>query len=174
MSLRTVLTAIGEDRPGLVDEVSEFVFARGGNVEDSRMANMHGQFAIVMLISGSRDAIDRISADLDALSEATAINARLTPAEAEVAAAPRLPYRLTGRALDQPGLVHQVARVLRGLEVNIESMETTLEAAPVTGAPVFAMDLVVAVPSDTSVQKLRDEIGRVCDALNIDWHLAAL
>jgi glycine cleavage system transcriptional repressor len=174
MTGRAVLTAIGEDRPGLVDEVSEFVFARGGNVEDSRMANLRGQFAIVMLISGGQDAIDRIAADLDALSEATSISARLTPAAAEVTAAPRLPYRLTGRALDQPGLVHQVARALRGLEVNIESMETTLEAAPVTGAPVFAMDLVVAVPSDTPVQKLRDELARVCDALNIDWQLAAL
>ena len=36
------------------------------------------------------------------------------------------------------------------------------------------MDLVVAVPSDTPVQKLRDELARVCDALNIDWQLAAL
>jgi glycine cleavage system transcriptional repressor len=174
MTGRTVLTAIGEDRPGLVDEVTEFVFSRGGNVEDSRMANLHGQFAIVMLISGGQDAIDRITTDLEMLNEHTAIHARLTPAAADVAAAPRLPYRLTGRALDQPGLVHQVARVLRGLEVNIETMDTTLEAAPVTGAPVFAMDLVVAVPSDTPVQKLRDELGRVCDARNIDWHLAAL
>ena len=89
-------------------------------------------------------------------------------------AAPRLPYRLTGRALDQAGLVHQVANLLRSLDVNIESMETTLEAAPVTGAPVFAMDLMIAVPSDTPIQKLRDELARVCDSLNIDWHLAAL
>jgi glycine cleavage system regulatory protein len=58
--------------------------------------------------------------------------------------------------------------------VNIESMETTLEAAPVTGAPVFAMELVMAVPSETPISTLRDELARVCDALNIDWHLAAL
>ena len=171
----TVLTAIGEDRPGLVEEVSEFVFARGGSIEDSRMANMHGQFAIVMSIAGPPAAIERITADLDALGRRTRIDARLTPAARAVApATPRLPHRLTGRALDQAGLVHHVANVLRSLDVNIESMETTLEAAPVTGAPVFAMDLVIAVPSETPVQALRDELGRVCDALNIDWHLAPL
>ena len=70
--------------------------------------------------------------------------------------------------------MHQVANLLRSLDVNIESMETTLEAAPVTGAPVFAMDLVIAVPGDTPVQKLRGELARVCDSLNIDWHLAPL
>jgi glycine cleavage system transcriptional repressor len=175
MTERTVLTAIGDDRPGLVEDVSEFVFTRGGSIEDSRMANMQGQFAIVMLIGGTREAIDRITDDLDALSERTAIHARLTPAlRTRIEAAPRLPYRLTGRALDQTGLVHQVANLLRSLDVNIESMETTLEAAPVTGAPVFAMDLVLAVPNDTPVQKLRGELARVCDSLNIDWHLAPI
>jgi glycine cleavage system transcriptional repressor len=175
MNQRTVLTAIGEDRPGLVEEVSEFVFARGGSIEDSRMANMQGQFAIVMLIGGTHEAIDRITTDLDALSQQTAIHARLTPAlRAGVGAAPRLPYRLTGRALDQTGLVHQVANLLRSLNVNIESMETTLQAAPVTGAPVFAMDLIIALPNDTPIQKLRGELARVCDSLNIDWHLAPL
>ena len=175
MTARTVLTAIGEDRPGLVEEVSEFVFARGGSIEDSRMANLHGQFAIVMLIGGAQEAIDRIAADLDALDERTSIHARLTPVpETGAAATPRLPYRLTGRALDQAGLVHQVANVLRTHGVNIESLDTTLEAAPVTGAPVFAMELVIAVPSDTPVQRLRDELARVCDELNIDWQLAPL
>ena len=70
--------------------------------------------------------------------------------------------------------MHQVANVLRGLDVNIESMETTLEAAPVTGAPVFAMDLVIAVPSGTPARELRDELASVCEPLNIDWHLAPL
>jgi glycine cleavage system transcriptional repressor len=168
-----VLTAIGADRPGLVEEVSEFVFARGGNVEDSRMANMHGQFAIVMLVGGPQEALDRLAADLDALEARTAIHARLTPAS-DPAAAPRSPYRLTGQALDQPGLVHEVANALRGLNVNIETMDTTLEAAPVTGTPVFAMDLVLGVPDETPVDALRDELARVCDALNIDWRLEPL
>ena len=175
MTQYTVLTAIGEDRPGLVEEVSEFVFARGASIEDSRMANMQGQFAIVMLIGGAQEAIDRVTTDIDALSSQTGIHARLTPTvRAGTGGPPRLPYRLTGRALDQTGLVHQVANLLRSLNVNIESMETTLEAAPVTAAPVFAMDLIIAVPGDTPLQKLRDEVARVCDSLNIDWQLSPL
>jgi glycine cleavage system transcriptional repressor len=175
MTERTVLTAIGEDRPGLVEDVSEFVFARGGSIENSRMANMQGQFAIVMVISGAEQAIDRITTDLDTLSLQAGIHARLTPAgRVGVETKPRLPYRLTGRALDQSGLVHQVANLLRSLDVNIESMETDIEAAPVTGAPIFAMDLIIAVPHETPIQKLRDEVAHVCDSLNIDWHLELL
>src|SRR5918911_396354 len=101
MHERTVLTAIGEDRPGLVEEVSEFVSTRGGSIEDSRMANMHGQFAIVMVIAGTRDAIARITAELEGWSAEVGMSARLTAAGRRGAdATPRLPYRLTGRALD--------------------------------------------------------------------------
>jgi glycine cleavage system transcriptional repressor len=174
VSGQVVLTAIGADRVGLVDEVSEFVLARGGNVEDSRMVNLHGQFAIVMLVRGGETALDRLRADLDTLRSESRVHAQLVPAAAEHAPQPGLPFRLTGRALDQPGLVHSVAHLLRGLNVSIESMDTTLEAAPITGAPVFAMQLLVAVPTDTPVARLREELAAICDPLNIDWHLAAL
>ena len=128
MHERTVLTAIGDDRPGLVEEVSAFVLGRGGSIEDSRMANMHGQFAIMMLIGGSRDTLDSLEAELELLRSQTALHAQLTPAvRSDAGSTPRLPYRLTGRALDQTGLVHQVANVLRSLQINIERMETTLE-----------------------------------------------
>jgi glycine cleavage system regulatory protein len=36
------------------------------------------------------------------------------------------------------------------------------------------MDLVIAVPHDTPIQRLRDELAAICDSLNIDWHLALL
>src|SRR5579871_3840331 len=125
MTRHAVLTAIGEDRPGLVQEVSEFLLEHGGSIEDSRMANLQGQFAIVMLVSGADEALEALAAEIAALEARTGINARLI-----------------ARALDQPGVVHQVANALRGLDVNIESMETTLVAAPITGAPVFSMDLI--------------------------------
>ena len=47
-----ILTALGIDRPGLVDEVSRFIYDRGGNIEDSRMVNLRGQFAIMVLVGG--------------------------------------------------------------------------------------------------------------------------
>ena len=43
-----------------------------------------------------------------------------------------------------------------------------------TGAPLFAMELILAVPSDTPLASLREQLARVCDALNIDWTLAPL
>jgi glycine cleavage system transcriptional repressor len=172
---RTVLTAVGADRSGLVEEVSEFLFERGCSIEDSRMANLQGQFAMVMLVAGPEEAIEKVSAEVDALASGTGIHARLTPvAEATTPTAASVPCRFAGSALDQPGLVHRVAEVFRHFDANIETMETTLGAAPITGAPLFEMTAVVAIPASVSMQALRDELGRVCDAINVDWELAPL
>ena len=40
-----VLTVIGEDRPGLVEALSETVAVHGGNWLESRMAHLAGRFA---------------------------------------------------------------------------------------------------------------------------------
>src|SRR5579863_1169848 len=133
-----ILTAIGIDRPGLVDEVSEFIFSRGGNIEDSRMVNLRGQFAIMVLVGGNEQTLSGVRKDLGVLSRQTSLRAEVHDAAppASTATGEALPFRLTGTAIDQPGLVHRISHLLRELHVNIESLETRLRPAPYTGAPM--------------------------------------
>ena len=171
-----ILTAIGADRPGLVDEVSQFIFERGGNLEDSRMVNLRGQFAMMVLIGGSDAVLSKVESELPRLTERTRLHAELRPATPPGApgtptAVDAMPYRLRASAIDQSGLVHRLAHVLRDQGINIESMDTRLAAAPYTGAPVFEMELVVSVPRKTPLAQLRQQLGRLCDELNIDWQL---
>ena len=137
------------------------------------MANMHGQFAIVMAMSGTQEAVDRITADIDALRERTGMDVRLTPVspaarrgDAAIAVPAHRPGSRPGRAGARGR-----ERPLRSLaRVNIESMQTTLEPAPVTGAPLFAM-----VTSSPGVPEGHPrpgapwtELARVCDSLGIE------
>ena len=47
-----VLTAVGPDRPGLVNHLSSFIREADASIEDSRMAILGGEFAMILLISG--------------------------------------------------------------------------------------------------------------------------
>src|SRR3954468_10349289 len=174
MQSHAILTAVGTDRPGLVDEVSQYIFDRGANIEDSRMVNLRGQFAMMVLVGGTADVLSRVQNDLAALGK-HGLHAELRPAAAGEraggAGAQALPYRLRGTGIDQAGMVHRVAHVLREMNVNIESLDTQLRAAPVTGAPMFEMELVLSVPNSTPLSALRQRVGATCDELNIDWEL---
>ncbi|NLE22680.1 MAG: hypothetical protein GX624_07880 [Actinobacteria bacterium] len=170
-----VLTAVGDDRPGLVDEVTRYVTERGGNLEDSRMVNLRGQFAMMMLIAGDEAAMARLQDGLGQLRRASHVHAELRPADAGSAEqAPALPFRLTTWAMDHPGLMQSIAHLLTEKGVNIESVESSLRPAPYTNTPLFEMELVVSLPATTPVADVREALGDLCDELNIDWQLTAL
>ncbi len=57
-----VLTAVGPDRPGLVSEISSMVLSAGANLEDSRMAILGGEFALLVLVSGDEKATGEVAA----------------------------------------------------------------------------------------------------------------
>ena len=114
MPTHAILSAIGSDRPGLVDEVSEFIFERGGNIEDSRMVNLRGQFAIMVLVAGPDQALARLRSDSWQLQQNTGLQIELRPATAATtASAQAVPYRLSATAIDQPGLIHRISHLLR-------------------------------------------------------------
>jgi len=167
-----ILTAIGADRPGLVDEVSEFIFAREGNIEDSRMVNLRGQFAMMVLIGAAEQTISRVRSELWQLQQQSGLQIELRPAsEAKGASAQAIPYRLRASAIDQPGLVHRLSHLLRAADVNIESLETHLKPAPITGTPMFEMEIIISIPRSTAIAKLKEQIAGTCGELNIDFEL---
>ena len=175
MTQHVILSAIGSDRPGLVDEVSECIFQRGGNIEDSRMVNLRGQFAIMILVAGAPEALERMRSEAWQLSQKSGLAAEVRQATAVNvgASAETMPYRLTATAIDQPGLVHRFSHLLREMRVNIESLDTKLAAAPITGTPLFEMEMVLSVPRSTSISKLRETLGKLAEEINIDWELKA-
>ena len=173
-----ILTAIGVDRAGLVDEVSQFIYDRGGNIEDSRMVNLRGQFVMVVLLGGDEATIGKLRHEQSMLAQLSGLQVEVRPTPDQPAAlagagaaAGALPFRFVATAVDRPGIVHEISHLLREMSVNIESLETRLSPAPYTGSPVFEMEAVLAAPRKTPVNELRKRLGQLCDEMNVDWEL---
>ena len=171
-----ILTAIGVDRAGLVDEVSSFIYDRGGNIEDSRMVNLRGQFAVMLLVGGDESIIGRLRREQATLATSSGLQVDVRPAleppgGAGAKPSESIPFRFLATAVDRPGIVHRISHLLWELGANIENLETRLTAAPYTGAPVFEMEAVLSAPRATSLKELRQKLGALCDEMNMDWEL---
>ncbi len=59
-----VITALGADRPGIVNAITRHVSSCGCNIEDSRLAMLGEEFTFIMLLSGTWNAITLIESTL--------------------------------------------------------------------------------------------------------------
>ena len=72
--------------------------------------------------------------------------------------------------MDHPGIVQKVVKTLRQHSVNIQSMNTEVTRAPLSGAPMFGLNLEAAVPAEKPIAKVKDEISKLAAEMNLDLH----
>jgi len=166
-----VLTAVGPDRPGLVSEISSFVHSAGANLEDSRMAILGGEFALLVLISGEERATREVAARGEALGARLGLRLLTKPTTSRQAARDFLPFHFRVTGVDRPGIVQRVAGVLAGRGVNVASLESRLEFAPESGTPMFILEANLQVPSALALEDLRRELSKACEEESWDYLL---
>ncbi len=165
-----VLTAVGTDRPGLVTELTSLLAERGANVADSRMAVLGGEFALMMLISGTDQQLDAVQREVEPLARQLGLQLLLkeTRSPTDHRAGQVRSYRVEVHALDHPGIVHAVADAIQDLGGNVVSLETSAYQAAVTGAPLFQMSVCADFPPTVTAARLRDVLEHVSEAKNAD------
>ena len=169
--MQWIVTAVGPDRPGLVGELTGHLHAGGANLLDSRMVNLRGQFAIVLLLEADEARGAGLAETLPKSAEKMGLKLFVAPQQGQPKAAGGVPYRLKSYSSDQPGIVHRVTDLLRSHGVNIEDLSTRQESAAFAGTPLFTMDLLITVPANVSVRKLRADLETLCDQINCDVDL---
>jgi glycine cleavage system transcriptional repressor len=169
-----VLTAIGTDRVGIVDDISGLVASHACNIEGSRMAVLGGEFAVIMLVSGGAASLESLGRALPAHVEKQGLHAELRPTQPPRPVESGRPYLLEAVSLDTPGIVHAVTAVLRKHGVNIEDLETETAAAPWTGAPMFRMKAHIVITPSTPFSLLRNELFALQESRDLDIVLKPL
>jgi glycine cleavage system transcriptional repressor len=168
-----ILTAIGPDRVGLVEKISEFISRHGCNIEDSKMAVFCGEFAVIVLISGEGGKLVKIGRDYREIETETGLAISIKKPSTRNPPESFLPYKLTASCMDHPGIVYQISAALSAMGVNIESMETKTYAAPVSGTPIFRIEAELAIPVRTNINSLRERFAQIQREENIDIELTA-
>ena len=71
-------------------------------------------------------------------------------------------------SLDQTGIVAGLSGFFAGRSIDISEVATRSYAAAHTGAPMFAVQMIINVPSRLHVSQLREEFMDYCDSTNLD------
>lgn len=182
-----VLTAIGDDREGLVSALSRSVESHGGNWLDSQFARLAGKFAGIVLVELPADAVDALTAAAAALEQEVGLAVEVTPGllqtagegdapaaalgapPAEADRARDVVVRLVG--LDRPGMVRQISTALAQQRVSIGSFRSWTSSAPQGGGILFEAESVVTVPAGVETEVVRAALEPIADELMVDLEL---
>ena len=137
------------------------------------MARLGGDFAMLLLVSIPDTETDRLSANIENLS-GEGFKVSVTETEWGVSARRKnwLPFKIEVRGANHEGIIHKIAEHLSEQGINIESIDTNVVPAPMSGTPLFTMDAIVVAPPDLPKHKWQDELEEAADRLNVELEIS--
>lgn len=166
-----VMTLIGPDRPGLVDQVSSVISRNDGNWLESRLAHLGGQFAGIIKISVEAPNAESLKQALRALDE-RGIHVHLASnPDDEVTPLPHPVSTLEIVGNDRKGIVNVIAQVLTRHHVNVEEFESMQESAPMSGDLLFRAKAKLSIPESCNIEALQEDLEAITADMMVDISL---
>ncbi|MCB1878245.1 MAG: glycine cleavage system protein R [Chromatiales bacterium] len=163
-----VVSALGPDRPGIVERLTRVIDESGCMVRDSRMTNLGQEFAMQLVVEGNWNNIAMLETALPSLEKRQELTLQFKRTELRPPAENLLPYGVEAVSVQQPGIVHHLAEFFSSRGINISELVTNTYSASTTGTPMFTVQLTINVPADIQIAGLREEFMDFCDRLNLD------
>ena len=162
------VSALGVDRTGMVHDMAHLVADCGGNILESRMTALGGEFLLALLIAGNWHALAKIETEVKKYATSHDLLLHLKRTEPRAVRSDMLPYSVDIVCLDQPGIVASVTGFFSSRGVDISDLDSRSYTANHTGAPMFSVRIIVNVPNRIHLGVLREEFMDFCDQLNLD------
>jgi glycine cleavage system regulatory protein len=161
-----VLTFVGDDRPGLLNAVSEAVADFGGTWLESRSARLAGKFAGILLVKAPEPNARALEDALRGLAPAGLTLTIERGAHDEAKPSRLITLDILGN--ERPGIVRDVTQALNDLGVNIEAFESGLESAAFTGVEMFRAHATLGAPETLALEDLRRALERLAGEIMVD------
>ena len=161
-----VITALGVDRPGIVNAITRHVSSCGCNIEDSRLAMLGDEFTFIMLLSGSWNAITLIEstlpmkgAELELLIVMKRTNARATPPMP-------VTVRIQVEVPDSPRIIERFTDLLDKHQLNSAELVSRINPAQDNEQPVLYIQMTAHSPANRVSAPIEQAYNQLCEELH--------
>tara|TARA_B100000780_G_C20933483_1_gene372145 strand:- start:171 stop:695 length:525 start_codon:yes stop_codon:yes gene_type:complete len=166
-----VLTAICADRPGIIHMLFEVIYKHEASWEESSMAHLAGQFAGILTVNVDENVIPAFEKDLSGLIDhGMAVTLHESAEDSDAVNQQTLWLDLTCH--DKPGIMRQVSNVFVAQGVSVQSLDTEVVSASMSGGDMFVAGSQLLVPKDFDLDNLQQALESLSDDLMVDLVLA--
>ena len=165
---KIIINAFGQDRPGIVSEVTKIINFFKGNIETSKMLQLESDFSLLILVHINENNIDNL---FEKLKEIKNLKVTGKTTKANTNDKNYLFYDFSIKIADNEGIVFIFSKLFKKYKINIISMETYLKNAPITGSPIFLLDATLMIPKSIDIKKFNFELKETAEVESIEFNL---
>ena len=170
METSYIVTFIGDDRPGLVESLSRVIESNQGNWLESRLSQLGGKFAGLVLVSLPGENGATLEAELKELST-SGLSVRVTPAHTIAGNKRGRCITLTVIGPDRLGIVREISRALAQRNVNVVEMDSEVNSAPMSAELLFSARIDAEIPEHIDLDDLEDSLEEIANHMTLEIEL---
>jgi len=161
------VTAIGNDRPGIVSAVTRVLFETGCNLEDATSTILSGHFSMMLVVRLAEGATpEEVEDRLQPVAEQLDLVIAVRPVHETHSVVEHPTHVVSVYGGDKPGIVFRVAEHLSSNGVNITNLSSRVIGSD--EQPVYALMLEVAAQGDITTERLEAGLGGLEHELGVD------
>lgn len=161
-----VITAVGTDRPGISNKVTRLVTDSSCNIVDSRIASFGSEFTLIMLLSGTANAISRIENTLPLLGQQhdlITMMKRTSPHQDR-----DIFYTIDAfvESEDRPGLTEKFTDFLANRDIDLKTLSAqTLKKGE--NQNTFQIQITAEIFKECHIIEIQEQFEALCASLNV-------
>ncbi|WP_122034278.1 glycine cleavage system protein R [Aliivibrio sp. EL58] len=166
MPQHLVITAVGTDRPGISNKVTRLVTDSSCNIVDSRIASFGSEFTLIMLLSGTANAISRIENTLPLLGQKhdlITMMKRTSPHQDR-----DIFYTIDAfvESEDRPGLTEKFTDFLANRDIDLKTLSAqTLKKGE--NQNTFQIQITAEIFKECHIIEIQEQFEALCASLNV-------
>jgi glycine cleavage system transcriptional repressor len=156
------LSALGQDRRGIVAAVAAALGRHELNIEDAQMTILRGHFAMVLVLTG-RDSVDvgALRGEVESVGRKLGLEALSLSEISDAGGVPPNPTHIIAiYGADHPGIVHAAAQAVADAEGNITDLNARLSDERGAALYVLMMEVTVSPDRVDALREALEAVGR--------------
>ena len=163
-----ILTATGPDRVGIVADIAKIVLDHDGDIAESRMVRMGGDFTAMMRACATKSSVETITNKLYSLQSVHCLVHYVSSHDFQTDTKPVWEASVTLQGANHPGIIFRLTDLLKKYSIRVQDMHTDTELAPLGGTQLFLLDAIVVSDEKFDTKKFYQEVDQLENHLGID------
>ncbi|MCO7260854.1 glycine cleavage system transcriptional repressor [Dickeya zeae] len=169
-----VITALGTDRPGIVNTITRHVSSCGCNIEDSRLAMLGTEFTFIMLLSGSWNAITLIESTLPL--KGVELDLLIVMKRTESQSHPPMPATVWVKVdvADSPHIIERFTDLFDSHQMNIAELVSKTRPADGDTPPQLYIQITAHSPAALAGSIIEPAFHQLCTELHAQGSISVV